>query len=262
MKSFHRKRHLTQPAENKKHRNISDDVLESLHAITAWLVRDPHRIRHLEAFAPINQRVNKILQLAREKGVRCDIHSYDPGPHLRLQAHCTEFPYASIDELRLTDSGPNLTVLIDGLTDPRNLGAIIRTANAVSARGVVIPAHRCCPVTPTVEGASAGATAYTPIVRVVNLARTVRLLKEYDVWVFALDPKGEQQLFDVELPSRLALVTGGEAGMSRLAREEADMRVRIPMGGAVQALNASVAASIALYRWYETFRNALTPRAT
>lgn len=155
-----------------------------------------------------------------------------------------------MDHLRLTDSGAQLVVLIDGLTDPRNLGAIIRSANATCASGVILPAHRCCQVTPTVEGASAGATAFTPIVRVVNLVRTIQLLKERDLWIFALDPTGEVQLFDLDLPSRVAFVIGGEAGMGRLVREHADLRLRIPMSGRLEALNASVAASIALYSWY------------
>jgi len=143
-------------------------------------------------------------------------------------------------------------VLLDGINDPHNLGAIIRSADAAGAHGVVIPRRRAVSVNATVARASAGAVEYVPVVRVTNIAATIDMLKERGIWVAGADPAATQLVWDAPLGGPLAVVVGGEdKGISRLVREKCDVLVRLPMAGRVDSLNASVAAALVLF---EVFR--------
>lgn len=143
---------------------------------------------------------------------------------------------------------PPFLLLLDGVEDAGNLGAIIRSAEAAGVHGVVIPRHRAAGVTPAVVAASAGAIEHLRVAQVPNLAAAIERLKAAGVWVMGADASAKDEVFDVELKPPLALVVGGEGrGLSRLVRERCDRLVRIPMYGVTASLNAAVAAGIVLF---------------
>jgi len=151
-----------------------------------------------------------------------------------------------------------LLVLLDGIQDPQNTGAIIRVAEAAGAHGVVIPARRAAGLSAAVARASAGAVEHLPVAQVTNLARTIAELKRQGIWVAGADPAGAD-LYATELAPPLAVVIGGEGrGLSRLVREACDYLVRIPMAGHIASLNAATAAGIVLF---EIRRRQRSPRA-
>lgn len=166
-----------------------------------------------------------------------------------------EFVYADLEEW--LDGLPRRAAafLLDGITDPQNMGAILRSARAFGIAGAVTPRDRSCPVTPAVYRASAGGAAHVPVVAVTNLVRAMETLKERGFWVFAADAAGGTALPEFRPPERTAVVLGGEGeGIRRLVRERCDGAVRIPMEAGVESLNVSVAAGIVGY----VLRNALT----
>ena len=141
-----------------------------------------------------------------------------------------------------------LVVVCDEITDPHNLGAIIRTAEAAGAHGIVIPKHRSAGITAIVEKTSAGAVEHLAVARVPNLSAALEKLKEAGLWVFGTAAEGDRSLWEADLAEGTAIVIGSEgAGMSRLTRESCDFLVSIPMHGKVSSLNASAAAAVVLY---------------
>ena len=153
----------------------------------------------------------------------------------------------SLAELLETVEQPLLLVL-DGVTDPHNLGACLRVANAAGADAVIAPKDRAVGLTPTVSKVASGAAEATPYLMVTNLARTLRELKERNIWIVGADERAEQALYEAELPESIAWVLGAEGeGMRRLTRESCDLLVRIPMRGEVESLNVSVSAGICLF---------------
>ncbi len=156
-------------------------------------------------------------------------------------------PGHSVDELLETIERPLLLVL-DGVTDPHNLGACLRVANAAGAHGVIAPKDRAAGVSAAVSKVASGAAEITPYFMVTNLARTLRELKERNIWVVGTDERADKTLYEADIPDSVAWVLGAEGeGMRRLTRETCDLLVRIPMLGAVQSLNVSVAAGVCLY---------------
>ena len=143
---------------------------------------------------------------------------------------------------------PGLLVLLDGVEDPQNLGAIIRTALAAGAAGIVIPERRSAGLGDAAARASAGAVAHLPVARVTNLPRAMEQLKSAGYWLVGLDERAERRYTDVDMTGSVALVLGGEGkGLHQLVRERCDFLVSIPSGGPVPSLNVSVAAGIALF---------------
>lgn len=144
--------------------------------------------------------------------------------------------------------GNAMIVACDGIEDPRNLGAIVRAAEAIGACGVVVPERRNVQVTQTVAKVSAGALAYIPVFQVTNLVRTLETLKEENFWVIGLAPTAREPIYKVDLNGKIVLLVGSEGkGMRRLVEETCDVLVNIPMLGKTESLNASVACGIALY---------------
>jgi 23S rRNA (guanosine2251-2'-O)-methyltransferase len=168
--------------------------------------------------------------------------------HQGVVALAPPFAYADLDTVVEAAERP-LLVALDQVTDPHNLGSIARTAEAVGAHGLVLPARRTSPVTPAAEKAAAGALAHLPVVQVTNLVRTLRVLGERGVWSVGLDAEAELDLADSRLLGEsLVLVVGAEGrGLARLTAEACDQLVRLPMRGRVGSLNASVAAGVALF---------------
>ena len=226
--------------------------------------RNPVR-EALKARRPINKIVlaedidgrplREIIDLAREQGIpvtrvkRTYLDKMAPGEtHQGVVAQAAPVGYAELEDmLAPAGEGSPLLVILDGVTDPHNLGAVLRTAYAAGARGVIIPRHRAVPLNATVAKASAGAVEYLPVVRVANLVQTVIQLKERGFWIAGGDLNG-QVYWDTPLDGPVALVVGGEGkGVSRLLREKCDFLISIPMRGQVASLNASVAAALLLY---------------
>jgi 23S rRNA (guanosine2251-2'-O)-methyltransferase len=143
-----------------------------------------------------------------------------------------------------------LHVVLDGIEDPHNLGAIIRTAHAAGAAAIVIPERRAVGLTETVSRAASGALAYLPIVRVTNIGRALDDLKERGYWIYGLDERGEHPYDSVDFTAPTAIVLGGEGhGLHEHVAKRCDFLIRIPMAGPVGSLNVSVAAGIFLFEW-------------
>lgn len=167
------------------------------------------------------------------------------GVHQGVVARVEPYPYSGLDEI-LASPDP-LALILDGVTDPRNLGAVLRAADGAGASGVVIPKDRAVGVTAAAVKASAGASEQVRVARETNLRRAVERMKKSGVWVFAAEVEGPPYT-DLDLSGPVALVLGSEGrGVRRLVREACDGAVSIPMLGAVESLNVSVAAAVLLY---------------
>lgn len=174
----------------------------------------------------------------------------DTGHHQGVIAFAAAYEYAEVEDiLRIAEEKgePPFVFLLDGIEDPHNLGAIIRTANLAGAHGVIIPKRRAVGLTATVAKTSAGALNYTPVAKVTNMANTIEELKEKGMWFVCADMGGEV-MYRLNLKGSIGLVIGNEGdGVSRLVKEKCDMIASIPMKGDIDSLNASVAAGVLAY---------------
>jgi 23S rRNA (guanosine2251-2'-O)-methyltransferase len=162
-----------------------------------------------------------------------------------IAAELDEFRYADFHEWASALPASTLVFLLDGITDPQNLGAILRNVRAFGFDGVIVPKDRSCPVTAAVFRASAGAAAHVPVVQVTNLARTVETLKESGFWLYAAMGDGETDISSLKPAARTGIVLGSEEhGIRKLVREKCDGSVRIPMEPGVDSLNVGVTAGI------------------
>ncbi len=172
------------------------------------------------------------------------------GGHQGVIAVAAAYAYARIEDIlqKAADKGePPFLILLDGIEDPHNLGAIIRTANLAGAHGVVIPKRRAVGLTAVVAKTSAGALNYTPVAKVPNLTAVIEELKKQGLWFVCAD-MGGQRMYDLDLKGPIGLVIGNEGqGVSRLVREACDFAAAIPMKGDIDSLNASVAAGVLAY---------------
>jgi 23S rRNA (guanosine2251-2'-O)-methyltransferase len=170
--------------------------------------------------------------------------------HQGVVAQVAAYTYASVDDILAKaeeKQEPPFIVLLDGIEDPHNLGAIIRTACLAGAHGVIIPKHRAVGLTSTVAKASAGALNYVPVAKVNNISRTIDDLKKKGLWFVCAD-MGGTRMYDLDLKGPIGLVVGNEGeGVSRLVREKCDLIASIPMTGEIDSLNASVAAGVLMY---------------
>ena len=215
-------------------------------------------------------RIDELLALARERGVpvrqrrRQDLDRMAGQPHHQGAVLSMEpFPYTEIEDLvsAWQASGkPGFFLLLDGITDPHNLGAVLRNADAAGCQGVIITRDRSCGITNVVDRASAGAVEHLAVCQVTNLARTMELLKKSGFWIYGLTAgEGARPLFATELSGNLALVVGSEGeGLRQRTRELCDVLLEIPMIGGVASLNAASASAVALF---EVVRQRLSARA-
>ena len=209
--------------------------------------------------------IKKILAMAKENKViiqEVDRHKLDEmsesHAHQGVIAITSDYRYYDLDEIleipRQNGEDP-FFIILDGITDPHNLGSIIRTADAVGAHAVIIPKRRSVQITPIVAKASAGAVEYLPVCKVTNIVNTIKTLKENGLWIAAVDMDG-QTFYQQNLGGPLGLVVGSEGeGISRLVKQNCDFTVSMTMSGNVTSLNASVAGGILLYEVYRQ-RNA------
>lgn len=171
--------------------------------------------------------------------------------HQGLIAFASAFQYSTVEEIlqHAENRGEDpFLILLDGITDPHNLGAIIRSAECTGAHGIIVPQHRSVGLTPAAVKASAGAVEYLPIARVTNLNRTIEELQKKNIWVYALTMNGKDYE-DVDFTGGTAVVIGAEGdGISKLTEEKCDLAVSLPMKGHLDSLNASVAAGVIMYR--------------
>jgi 23S rRNA (guanosine2251-2'-O)-methyltransferase len=199
----------------------------------------------------------KIASLARERKIvvqyvdKIALDKLAPGrPHQGVAAYAAAKEYVSVDAIlkNAERKGEDpVIVILDGLEDPHNLGAVLRSCDGVGAHGVIIPSRRAVGLTETVAKASAGAIEYVPVAKVTNLAQTIDLLKEKGIWIAAVDMDGTNYS-DTDLAGPIAIVIGAEgSGVSDIVRKKADYIVSLPMKGRVNSLNASNAAAIVLY---------------
>ena len=170
--------------------------------------------------------------------------------HQGLLAYVAAVPYSTVEEMLEDAKEKNeepFLIILDGITDPHNLGAIIRSAECVGAHGVIIPERRASGLTPVAAKAAAGAMNYMKIARVTNINRTIDMLKEQGIWIVGTSMDGENA-FKADLSGPMALVIGSEGeGISRLTMEKCDIKVTLPMKGHIVSLNASVAAGVMMY---------------
>jgi len=166
--------------------------------------------------------------------------------HQGIAAIVREYRYAPLDEI--IAARPDPVLIVDGVTDPRNLGAILRSAEGAGAAAIIIARDRTCPITPAAIKSSAGAWVHLKIAQCRNVARMLGDLKDAGYWVAALTPGGETSIYDLDTSRRLAIVVGSEGrGVRELIAKTADFRVSVPMRGKVDSLNVSVATAIALF---------------
>lgn len=232
----------------------TDDTLPGRHAVLEALRGGRPLRKVLIARSAHGTAIREILGEAKSRGV--PVQFVDPR---HLEAHGAQGvvaftsarPTVGIDDILAAAEAraqAPLVVVCDGIEDPANLGAILRTAEVAGVHGVVIPRHRAVGLTPAVAKASVGAIEHVPVAQVANLVRALEELKAAGLWVAGADPDAETVYHKARLIPPLALVVGGEhRGLSRLVREHCDLLVRLPMHGRIASLNVSVAAGVLLY---------------
>ena len=235
------------------------DLIYGIHAVRESLLGQQRKPLELFLLKGPGGRLEEVARAAATAGVpvrlrdRPDLDrlagtSHHQGAVLRVEP----FAYQDLEDLlgRWRNSGERaFFLLLDGITDPHNLGAILRSAEAAGCHGVVVPKDRSCPITPVVDKASAGALAHLPLAQVTNLARTLEELKREGVWIYGLaGDDGATPLYGVDFCGDVALVLGSEGeGLRPNVRRHCDGLAALPMAGAVSSLNASVAAGVALF---------------
>ncbi|MBO1256920.1 23S rRNA (guanosine(2251)-2'-O)-methyltransferase RlmB [Alteromonas sp. 5E99-2] len=232
--------------------------LYGLHALTAVMNSEPERVIELWALkGRDDDRLNKVINLARKAGVSVQFvnrqaldNKVNGEQHQGVVARAK--PARVLDENDLdalvSANETPLFLVLDGVTDPHNLGACIRTADAAGVTAVIVPKDKSVSLTATVRKVACGAAEVMPLIQVTNLSRTLKQLQNDGVWVVGTAGEAKQSLFDIKLTGPTALVMGAEGkGMRRLTRETCDELVNLPMAGDVSSLNVSVATGVCLY---------------
>jgi 23S rRNA (guanosine2251-2'-O)-methyltransferase len=202
-----------------------------------------------------SQGAERVAQSAAQAGVRVDevphgdlAHRSRSGVHQGVGAELSEFRYGELEDVLERIAGPAFLLVLDGVTDPQNLGALVRSAHALGAGAVVVPKDRAAGITPAASKAAAGALEHCPVVRVTNLSRALEQMKEQGIWTVALAAEGDKDLRDIDLTAPTALVLGSEgSGVRPLVRKTCDHVARIAMAGKVGSLNVAAAGAVALY---------------
>jgi 23S rRNA (guanosine2251-2'-O)-methyltransferase len=238
-------------------------VVFGFHAVLARLRADPKSV--IEIFVDETRQDGRMKDLvATAQRSNIALHRvptkrldgfYGGGRHQGVVARIEVRKVADDLDAILDQVEKPLLLVLDGVTDPHNLGACLRVANAAGAHAVIAPRDRAAGITPVVSKVASGAAEATPYLMVTNLARTLAELKERNIWVVGADERSDKTLYETDLPLSIAWVLGAEGeGMRRLTRESCDLLVRIPMRGEVESLNVSVSAGVCLF---ESLRRAL-----
>ena len=238
--------------------SLPEDMIEGRNAVTEALRSGRTINKVFLADGDTDRALGRLAAMAKESGavvVRVDrrkLNDMSPtGAHQGIMAAVAAHDYATVDDMlnAAQEKGEApLLVICDELSDPHNLGAIIRTAECAGAHGVIIPKRRSAGLTSIVGKTSAGAVSYLPVARVPNIPALLKELQQQGVWIFGTAAEGTTSLYEADLKGPAAIVIGSEGdGMGRLVREGCDFLVSIPMKGRISSLNASAAAAILLY---------------
>lgn len=240
-----------------KPKEINENQLEGRNAVLELLKSGKDIDKIIVAKGNVEGTIKRIIGEASKKGIviqevarqKLDEMSQTKN-HQGVIAFASAHSYATVDDIFENAKNKGETpfiIILDGITDPHNLGAIMRTAECAGAHGIIIPKRRSVGLTATVGKTSAGAIEYMPVAKVTNIANTIEELKEKGVWVACTDMDGENY-FNADLKGPMAVVIGSEGeGVSRLVKEKCDFTVSIPMYGNISSLNASVAAGLIMY---------------
>jgi 23S rRNA (guanosine2251-2'-O)-methyltransferase len=231
-----------------------------IHTVKALLKANPQKINLLYlAREKTDRNINEILEMAKDTSIQVktlsinELNSIMPkvshqGVVAKIRSTIKTYNENDLENLLETSKKPVLLLILDGIQDPHNLGASIRSANAAGVDAVIAPKDRAVGLTTVAQKVASGAAETTPFIQVTNLARTMTALKSRGIWLYGASETSETSIYDVNLKGPLAFVLGGEGqGLRRLTKELCDFLVSIPMHGTVSNLNVSVAASICLF---------------
>ena len=234
------------------------ETLFGVHAVRALLETTPEMVLKLVvAESRDDKRLQSLLQQAKQLGLRIEYKERrvldqmtDGAVHQGIVAEVKALPTLREDFLEdlLAKTPEPFLLVLDGITDPHNLGACLRTADAAGVNAVIVPKDKSASLNATARKVACGAAERVPLIYVTNLARTLRLLKDNDIWIIGTAGEATQSIYQAPLTGKLALVMGAEGeGMRRLTREHCDTLVNIPMQGSVSSLNVSVATGVSLF---------------
>lgn len=237
---------------------MKDDILYGINPVREALRGNRKAFELYVQTSGTDHRIAKLTALAEEQEIpvrrreRSDLERLAGNPHHQgVVLRVAPFVYSELEDIlsNYKESNDTLFILVlDGIQDPQNLGALIRSAACAGVQAVIIPKDRACGVTPVVEKASAGAVETVPIIQVTNVIQALERLKQAGCWVFGLDGGATQNLYQSDFSGNLALVIGSEGeGIRALVRKHCDLLLAIPQYGGVSSLNASVAGGIVLF---------------
>ncbi len=238
---------------------MQNEILFGIHAVKTALKRDAKRVRGLVAQkGRKDERIQQVLELAQQQGIRVRWSNRQEldelaqgGVHQGVLVECEPIRSHNekyLDQLLQNLEEPAFLLVLDGVTDPHNLGACLRTADAAGVHAVIAPKDKSAPLNATVAKVACGAAEAVPYVQVTNLARTLKGLQEAGVWITGTAGETDLDVYQSNLTGPMALVMGAEGkGMRRLTREHCDQLVKIPMAGEVSSLNVSVATGVCLF---------------
>ncbi len=238
------------------------ELIYGIHSIDAVLANEPERLLEVMVAKGRNdERMNKTVNIARKNGISVQfVHKKTLDDKSRGEQHqgilAIAKPARVLHEQDLeqllsrleSNSTKPLLLVLDGVTDPHNLGACLRNADAAGAHAIIVPKDKSVGITPVVSKVAVGAAQTVPLIQVTNLSRTIKYLQEKHIWVVGTAGEAQQLIYDCKLKGAIALVMGAEGkGMRRLTRESCDELVKLPMAGAISSLNVSVACGICLF---------------
>ena len=235
----------------KKALKCKPRVVYGLHPVQEYLRAQPDAIAELYVIP--SPKTARLVEEARRAGIpvcyesrsALDTHTQG-GTHQGIAVRVRQFSHLSLGDL--LKKGADCLLVLDEILDPRNLGALLRTAESAGVGGVILSKRRSAPLSPLVEKAAAGAIVHLSICRVGNLRQTLAILKQTEYWLVGLSPQAQRSIYDVEMHGKIAFVVGGEGkGLRPIVQEACDYLVSIPMRGKVASLNVSVAGAVVLY---------------
>jgi 23S rRNA (guanosine2251-2'-O)-methyltransferase len=238
--------------------NKKQPIVFGLHAVEALLKKHPDRIVRICVYQERNdQKIQAITQLAKAKNIKIELLSRqeldrlaNDENHQGAMAFCQEVKHSTEDDLEriLSEVKNPLFLVLDGVQDPHNLGACLRSADAAGVDAVIAPRDKSAGITPTVSKVASGAAETVPFIQVTNLARTLKFLQDQGVWIYGAAGEAEKNVYEMKFSGSIAIVMGAEgAGMRRLTRDHCDELIKIPMYGSVSSLNVSVATGVILF---------------
>ncbi len=249
------------------------EVLYGLHPVSEALRARPGQLDHVtvarERETRRDARVERVLELCREAGVRVDSEPREQltryaktDAHQGVVAFVRERSFLALEDLLDGPGEARFFLALDGVEDPHNLGALLRSADGAGVDGIVLPERRSAPLTGTVAKTSAGASEHVRIARVTNMTRALEAMKKAGVWIVGLDERGSPDYTDFDFRGNVCLVLGSEGtGLHDLVKRTCDHLLRIPMAGSVSSLNVSVAGAVVMFEAMRQRRATARPEA-